>query len=390
MSHSNYPWSGGEIRGYFYWQENYVGSSPATQYFANYVDAKQTGYEDPSNIVQATGTFNYSGKIPDASNFNAIFLFNQYSNATDVLNNLTNSTTNTDMYTEAKNYFAKKGITDFLLGLSFGGGYPDIGSWNTGSSGALYSIYEAVTQPGISFRYIESGTGEILTGKGTGKLNSSYNCLVFDIETWTGPSGFTAIDFINLFNYIKKNKNSMFRHEKICPLTIIVTIAHSCSNYNGTGQEVCGALYTSDSYDYIAPIMYTQNCGTTNEYCANENILWQEGNTAPYLFASLIQSNPNYKKFGMNFILPAIYLSCLYREGGANQGCSSNIYFYQESGNDTNPLLESPSGPAKIPYTKDLGVIGFFNSIFGTKAPHLGGFAKWVNGTLEVDGTTYR
>ncbi len=388
MSDQSYPWSGGEIKGYFYWQGNFVGSSPATQYFADYVSAPQTGYQGSSNIVQASGTFTYSGSsIPNNPVFNAIFLFTGYSNASRALDNLTNYTTQTNMYTDAKTYFSNNGVTDFLLGLCLGGGYSATGSWNTGTDGAIYSIYEAVTQAGVAFSYTETGTGQTLSGVGTGKLDNSYNCLVFDIETWTGPNGSTADDFINLFNYIKHNSNSMFNYEGDWLIKIVVTIAHSCSNYNGTGQNVCGTLYKSDSYDYISPQMYTQNCGTTNEYCANYNILWQTGYTSPWLFTSLIQSNPNYVQYGLNFILPAINFANLYQGGGSNDGNPPNLYFYQSTGNDTNPVVESASGSVTLPYDCDEGVVGFFNSLFGLNETHLGGYAQWVNGTITDNFT---
>lgn len=406
MSDQKYPWSGGEIKGYFYWQGNFIGgsSSPTTQYFAGYVSAPQEPYQDQdnpgvSNIVQAQAQFNYYGNnFPD--DLNAIFLFSGYSNAAKALSAVVNYTTNTNMYTNAAQYFIDQGLNvgsgEALLGICFGGGNEN-GAWNTGESGAVYSIYQAVTQEGCPFSYKETGTGQTLSGIGSGILNDDYNCLVFDIEEWTGPSGSTAEDFLNLFHYIKTDSNSNYAFfETQQDVKIIVTIAHSCSNYNtsvaqtaiDSGQSVCSGLYEASGwdpcpYDYISPQMYTQNCGTTNEYCANYNIYWKTGYVGLPLFVTLISSNSNFRDYGVNFILPAINLGNLYKTGGTNDLNPSNLYFWQSSSN-TNPVLtESASGNAILPYPVDSGVVGFFNGIFETDNPNLGGYAQWVNGTLD-------
>ncbi|MBX9923797.1 MAG: hypothetical protein K2Y01_06775 [Rhabdochlamydiaceae bacterium] len=406
MTDQLYPWKGGEIKGYFYWVSNFIGSSPATQYFAGYVSSPQTSYLEPSNVVQAEGTFNYYGNnFPPG--LNAIFLFSGYSNAELALSNTVNAATNTNMYTNAVQYFKDNGLDpgagEALLGLCLGGGNEN-GSWNNGEDGAIYSIYKAVTKTNVEFSYTETGTGQTLTGLGTGKLNDDYNCLVFDIEN-SASNGSTGEDFLKLFDYIKNNSNSTYNvSEEQQDVMIIATMAHSCSNYNGNAQEadnsgrsVCSTIYEASGwdvcpYDYVSPQMYTQNCGTTNEYAANYNILWQNppswDSGTPYLFAHLIKSNPNYIKYGMNFLLPAINLANLYQTGGTNDKNPPNLYFYQSTGNNTTPVVESASGSVTLPYTVDSGVVGFFNSIFEENGSSLGGYAQWVNGTL--DDITYQ
>ena len=64
---------------------------------------------------------------------------------------------------------------------------------------------KAVTKTNVDFSYTETGTGQTLSGKGTGKLNDDYNCLVFDVEN-SDSNGSTGKDFLNLFDYIKNNE----------------------------------------------------------------------------------------------------------------------------------------------------------------------------------------
>ena len=371
-SSSAYP-CGFEINGYFLWESNFIGSSPVTQYYCQDISGAQTSYQAPSNAVGGSGTYTYNGNTSASnipSGINSVFLFSGYSNAATALTN------SSAIYTVAYDYVTSLGTTDFLISLCLGGGNSN-GGWDTGSSGAIYSIYEAVTNNGVAFSYTETGTGNTLTGTGTGILNDEYNSLLFDIETWTGSSGSTGLDFINLFNYIKSNANSTFNGFKC---VIIVSIAHSCSNFNGTGQSVVSTLLSDStgSYDYIQNQMYTQNVGTTNEYCANYNILWTGSNS----FSYYLSQNANFINYGNYFILPAINFADLYTGPGTNTTGYPNLYFYQSSSNTTSTLTETASGYVTVPYSTDTGVTSFFQAITGNSDP-LGGYIQWVNGTLS-------
>lgn len=370
-----------QIKGYYYWQGNFVGSSPKVQYYFNQVSASQQSYQQPSNLVSTSSQFNYYGNnLPP--NLNTIILFTGYSNAKDALNNLTNYTTGINMYTNAKNYFQSNGITNYLLSLCFGGGVNSTGGWDTGAGGAIYSIYEACTKKGVQFSYQETGTGNAMSGTGTGILDYSYNSLTFDIETWgyLGTSGSTGTDFINLFNYIKNNPNSNFYSWE---MIIIVTVAHSCSNYNGTGQQVVSDLLmdSTGSYDFISPQLYTQNVGTTNEYCANYNILWANTGSNDN-FVYYLSKNKNFIKYGLGMILPSVYNNNLLNTGGTNNSSPPNLYFYQSSSNDVNPPVGTASGWKQIEYQTDSGAESFFNNIFDYESIELGGSVQWINGDL--------
>lgn len=369
------------INGYYYWQGNFVGASPQIQFYFDKVSSPQTNYQQPSNLISTSGQFNYYGNT-FPSNLNMIVLFTGYSKATDVLNNLTNYTTHTNMYVDAKNYFQSNNVQNYLLSLCFGGGVSQTGGWDTGSAGAIYSIYQACTKKGVQFSYQETGTGNTLSGVGTGLLDYSYNSFTFDIETWGNnkTSGSTGKDFINLFNYIKLNPNStLYSWEMI----IIVTIAHSCSNYNGTGQKVISDLLsdTTGSYDFISPQLYTQNTGTTNEYCANYNILWSNTGSNDN-FAYYLSQNKNYIKYGQDMILPSLNYNYLLNTGGSNSSNPPNLYFYQSSSNSVNPPVPTASGWKTITYQTDVGANDFFNNIFGLGSGNLGGSIQWVNGNL--------
>jgi hypothetical protein len=368
---NTYP-CGFEINGYFLWESDFVGS-PVTQYYCQDISAAQTSYQAPSNAETGSSTYTYNGNTSASnipSGINSIFLFSGYSNAATALSN------SSSIYNVAYDYLTNLGTSDFLISLCLGGGNSN-GGWDTGSSGAIYSIYQAATNNGVAFSYTETGTGATQSGTGTGILNNTYNSLLFDIETWTGSSGSTGIDFINLFNYLKNNANSTFYGFKCI---IIVSIAHSCSNFNGTGQSVVSTLLSDStgSYDYINNQMYTQNVGTTNEYCANYNILWTGTNG----FAYYLSQNSNYSTYGNYFILPAINFPDLYTGPGTNTTGYPNLYFYQSSSNNTSTLTETASGYITIPYTEDTGVTGFFQAITGSTTP-LGGYIQWVNGTLS-------
>lgn len=380
------PWKE-QLVGYYYWQGNFVGSSPATQYYFDNVSATQLSYQSPNNLVPTSGQFNYYGdNLP--SGLNTIVLFTGYSKATDILNNLTNYTTGTNMYTNAMNYFKSNNVENFLISLCFGGGLETTGGWNTGSNGAIYSIYEACTKKGVSFSYIETETGNTMQGIGTGTLDYSYNSFTFDIETWdsnssttgsTSSTGSSGLDFINLFNYIKFNPNSNFNTYE---MIIIVSIAHSCSNFNGTGQKVISQILSdkTGSYDFISPQLYTQNVGTTVEYCANYNILWTDAGSDDS-FVYYLKQNSNYALYGTSMILPSLFYNNLLNTGGTNNSNPPNLYFYQSNSTSSNPPIATASGWKTIDYNVDNGASDFFNTIFNSTNLS-GGSIGWVNGDL--------
>ncbi len=379
---SLYPWKE-QIKGYYYWQGNFVGYSPAIQYYFNTVTAPQINYQSPTNLTSTQAQFNYYGdNIP--SGLNTIILFTGYSKASDVLHNLTNYTTGTNMYTNSMNYFKNNNVENFLISLCFGGGLDTTGGWNTGYSGAIYSIYEACTKKGVNFSYVETDSGNIMNGVGTGTLDYSYNSFTFDIETWStanSGSGSSGLDFINLFNYIKSNPNSnYYSYEMI----IIVTIAHSCSNYNGTGQKVISQLLSdkTGSYDFISPQLYTQNVGTMVEYCANYNILWNgTGTDSSDGFVYYLTQNENFSIYNTGMILPSLFNNNLLNTGGSNDSNSPNLYFYQSNSTSSNPPIATASGWKQIDYQTDNGSQPFFNKLFNSSTD-LGGSLQWNNGDL--------
>jgi hypothetical protein len=375
---SSVAWNGGIINGYFYWQGNFVGSSGTTQHYANSVSAAQPANGSSSNIVQGSSTYTYKDGVPTGQGINAVWLFSGYSNATSALNSTINYTTGSNTYNNAFNYLKGTG-QPYLLGITFGGGASATGSWNTGSSGAIYSIYAAVTQKGLTFSYTETGTGNKLTGTGLGTLTNQYNSIMLDIETWSGPSGSTGQDFLNLCSYIKYDSKSMFQLNGVSYECIIpITISHSCSNYNGTGLAVISAILQDQNgyYDYIVPQMYTQNIGTTNEYVSNSNITWPS-------FINYLKNNYFYnQKYGLGFILPTINFNSLLNAGGTNNNLPPNLYWYQSSDTNSNPATFGyQSGTAVDSFSTDTGVENFFNAVSGVTAT-LGGSVQWVNGTL--------
>ena len=122
----------------------------------------------------------------------------------------------------------------------------------------------------------------------------------------SGYSTSSATDFLNLFQYIKTNKNSVFYNN---PPIIMVSISHSCSE--NIGPTVISELLSANPsyYDYISPQLYTCNLGTTNEYCANSYIPWcpswsSESGTST--FTKLLSSNSTYSTCGLNMIIPSI------------------------------------------------------------------------------------
>lgn len=374
-----YPWKE-QINGYYYWQGNYVGASLITQYYFGSVSAPQTSYQAPNNLVPSSSQFNYYGdNLP--SGLNTIVLFTGYSKASDVLNNLTNYTTGTNMYSNAMNYFKSNGVENFLISLCFGGGLDTTGGWNTGYNGAIYSIYEACTKKDVSFSYTETETGNTLNGVGTGLLDYSYNSFTFDIETWSSSvsTGSSGTDFLNLFNYIKTNPNSNYYTYE---MVIIVSIAHSCSNFNGTGQKVISEILgdKTKSYDFISPQLYTQNVGSMVEYCANYNILWTDtGSNDSFVYYQ--SQNSNYNVYGTSMILPSLFTNNLLNTGGSNNSNPPNLYFYQSNSTSSSPPIAGASGWKQIDYTVDNGATNFFNTLFNS-TNDLGGSLQWNNGDL--------
>mgnify|MGYP005632105309 CR=1 FL=1 len=377
---SKVAWSGGSINGTFLWAGNFVGSSPISQYYANNVSAAQTfNNTTTSNIVSTTGTYTYSDQIPTGEGINAVWLFSGYSNASSALNSFTNYTTGSNGYTVASNYLVGTGLP-YLLGITFGGGSQSTGSWDTGSSGAIYSIYEAVTQSGVSFSYTETGTGNTLSGTGTGTLNNSFNSILFDIETYTsGSTASSGTDFLNLFNYIKSDsKSTFYNNGSPYECIIIVSTAHSCAYLNGTGNAILQPIMEDQDgyYDYFQPQMYTENVGITNEYTSNYQITWPT-------WITYLQNNYNYNQvYGQGFILPALYFNTLLYNGGNNDGLPPNLYWYQSSDTSTTPAVYTYSGTTSITYSSDLGCEDFFNTQTDVSAT-LGGSMQWVNGTLS-------
>ncbi len=428
---TQYPWTNGsgpqQINGYYMWANNFINSTPAIQFFPDNVYTKQTlpsspGKSTDSFINSTSQQYTYTENIYNIPNtdINSVFFFTGFSNAYSSLSTaMTGAITGAGgMYAnaiESNNYYflntlrlnSTPGSSGALLGLVLGGATVN-GGWSPGSNGAIYSCYEAFTTSGTSFTYTETGTGNTLTGTGTGIFGGSVtvsgtvyeyimNSIVFDIETYGTNGGSTGQDFLNLFTYIKTNENSVVENKGII---IIVTIAHSCSNFNGTGQSVCSTILANQAYDpgtgystsnpkytwdYISPQMYTQNVGTMNEYVANNNIYWTGTNS----FTSYLLQNPNISTYGLNLLLPSTYNYGLYTTGGSNQGNPPNNYFYQSSPNNVNPIVESNIEAISIPYSIDTGLLAFFSSIFSTTSySNLGGCLSWLNGSLSDMPTT--
>jgi hypothetical protein len=418
------------------WAENFVNSSPAIQFFANSVISPQSNPNanttDNSNLTNTGMYYEYNGySIP--SGVNSVFFFTGFSNVTDSLNAIlpypsganfnngsmyglgwsgltpTGGTTNSFVLNQ------NASTSNVLIGPCFGGSTTN-GGWSPGTSGAIYSIYEAVTNNGVSFSYYETGTGLIQSGSGNGYLYSgftssinpgvtysyTFNCLVFDIESWGTNGGSTGQDFLNLFTYIKTSTNSVFYNNN--PI-IIVTIGHSCSNFNGTGQSVCSTIMSNQSFtnnnngittqsnpqyswDYMSPQMYTQNTGNMNEYVSNENIYWTNSSTNQVSFYNCIMSNSNINTYGLNIILPSILQPDLYTSGGLNNYNSPNLFYYQSSPNNVNPPVQTSVITNTVNYTVDTGIVDFFNIVFSTSNFTLGGYISWVNGTLSTMPTS--
>ena len=205
ISPSTFLQNGTNIIGYFMWQGNFISSTytytPVTQYFFTEVSTTQTPATSLipgiSNLVPGSGSYTYA-TLPIDNNINAIILFTGYSNCSTALSELyyynggisTPSTTYNDnllvnnngdiqMYESSINYLINYTTNTIntntpnipsLIGISFGGGNT-AGAWGQGTSGGIYSIYEATTTLGATFSYTEySVEGDVCntqTGVGT-------------------------------------------------------------------------------------------------------------------------------------------------------------------------------------------------------------------------------
>jgi hypothetical protein len=438
VSTTNYPWGGGEINSFWYWEGNYASSSGSSAPLTNQgwytgVSSSQPPDLSTSNLISTTsGTFTYYGSNSSTFVFpeglNSIMLFIGFSNANLSLGQYYayNYTMNTQMLNDTYNYFGISDISDaenrYLIAMSVGGGNSYTGGWTTGvptasvnnpydnpSVGGIYSMYQQCTPEGVSFTYTEYGTGTAVTQTGTGVcsgytnltqgptgngVNASglysltqFNCLAFDIEDGSSVNGYstsTAQDFLNLFEYIKTNPNSVFYSTGV---TIIVTISHSCSE--NIGSSVIAPLLSANPcyYDYISPQLYTCNVGTTNEYCANNQIPWSpawSSESTSETFTSLLEQNSTYSTYGLNMIIPSINYANIYNSAGSNPyPYYPNLYWYETDYSIQNappaPTTDSVSA-GTINYSVDTGAVGFFQEMFNSSSS-LGGYIEWVNGT---------
>ena len=421
---SVYPWTnngvGQQINGYYMWANNFVNTTPAIQFFPDSVYSPQSLPENSaistnSFITSSYQQFTYPEYPYEISNpdINSVFFFTGYSNAATALSTALTGGMYSGVIGSMSNisgYNQNPTSSSVLIGLVLGGATQN-GGWSPGTEGAIYSCYEAFTASGMSFSYTETGTGITQTGTGSGIFGgtttvngvsySLMNSIIFDIESWGSSGGSTGQDFLNLFTYIKTNQNSVVNQNSGGNIIIIVTIAHSCSNFNGTGQSVCSTILANQGYypgtgsstsnpeytwDYISPQMYTENVGTMNEYAANTNIYWTGGSS----FTSYLLENPNIATYGLNLLLPSALQYSLYTSGGTNQGNPPNNYFYQSSPNNVNPIVETAITSIDINYSVDTGLLSFFNTIFSTTKAYsnLGGCISWINGTLSDMPTT--
>jgi hypothetical protein len=82
-------------------------------------------------------------------------------------------------------------------------------------------------------------------------------------------------------------------------------------------------------------------------------------------------------------LLPAVNNLSLTASGGSNNNNPPNLYWYQYTGNSSNPAQASASGAITIPYNIDNGTQPFFQAIFNTaNNVNIGGGIAWVNGSL--------
>lgn len=389
-----FKWSGGKIRGYYYWTSNFY-QEPYTPngnddllYTLNTITSPQTNTSIPDPLVNFTQSsyaknFPTDGSIISDSNFNSIFLFTQYTNYDDMITNTPNLSIS---YNNAVSYFQSKHYANYLLGICFGSGTFGIGEFTLGQTGSISSIYAAFTPTGQSYTYTESSAISI-TVTGTGSISYSiqptvfgqYNCIIFDVEL--GETALQASDIDNLMAYVK----SLFPQ-----MLIILNIGHSCS---WQIPDVTKGLLSSTYFDYVSPIMYTYMFGTTNEYCPNSNLSWSN-------FFEILEENDIFKNYGVNCILPAIFnglpltvngttILDSYKNGGSNNNNPPNLYYYQSTDTSINPVIES--GCTLYDdlgyYSNDVGIVSFFNETIKnynitTKIPKsetLGGYIQWNN-----------
>ena len=121
------------------------------------------------------------------------------------------------------------------------------------------------------------------------------------------------------------------------------------------------------------------------EYCQNFLVNWQHTGYGEPVFTNLLSTNDTYTTYGLNMIIPSIFLPNLYKTGGTNNANAANLYYYQTNySGQTGQVTYSYSGTAELSYTIDTGAVDFFNAIFQTSPPTtIGGYIAWVNGTLS-------
>jgi hypothetical protein len=276
------------------------------------------------------------------------------------------------------------GILSLALGSATSYGY-----WNTTSSGAVYSVYAAVTKKGVFFSYTETDTGGYMSGTGTGTLNNSFNGLLFDIESYdtsNNGKGSSGQDFINLFQYIKYNPNSNFYQFQ---MLITVAFPHTGPYYNGNGGNLMSTILADAtgnqtgnkfSYDWLAPKLFTgSNIGQMNEYCSGYKLPWTGSNS----FLSYLQQNTNFTTFNVNMITPFLISGNLLNGPGSNTSGYPNNYWAQSNSTSDSTPTSVALGDETINYTTDTGSTTFFNTIFQSGVTSTGGYVQWMNGTLK-------
>ena len=305
-------------------------------------------------------------------------MFSQYTNFNDIEKN-----SNLEkMYIDSTKYFVENGIHDYLIGICFGGGIPEIGELTIGQNGSIQSIYEAITPCGIEYEYFDSN-GDKIYVKGTGKIVygntcQRYNSIVLDIELGNVQTS----DLIDLINYIKYIDRRF---------VVISVISHTTSYFL---PEVSKGMLESDVSDYISLILYTQMFGTTNEYVANSYLSWKE------LFVNCLSKNKKFTKYGLNYLIPSIYSADkvkinnkvfpgMYTKGGSNDKKYPNNYYYNSSQSQDSPvIIEFGGNDGNLDYhTVDHGAVNFLNRTLQeyyipTKIPFsstCGGYISWSN-----------
>jgi hypothetical protein len=345
-------------------------------------------------LTSATSTFTYSSSnIPSGTN--VIHLYTNNSNASAAVTASGNYGASGPFGT-AYNYFKTYTGGPHIISLALGGPLAS-GSWDSGTGGAIYSIYQAVTKSGYSFGYTEyhnDGTTAYLTGTGKGTLNNNFNGLLFDIQQYSyGGSGSSGQDFLNLFQYIKYGTTSTF-YDPVSGTSyqMIITVAflHSGPYWGGYGTTLMKTILEDEigntsgkySYNLLAPEFFTQgNLGKMNEYCSGF-IPW----TGSDSFFSYAESNTNFQTYNVNMITPLLVSANLFTTSGSNTSGNPNNYWFQSSGPASsiiNPPTATNSGYVTIPYTTDTGSKDFFNTVFASGVTSSGGYVQWMNGTLS-------